>query len=295
MNLSEEVRKLSRETNVNLSEIARRTGQSPANLSKKLNKETLSFEDFEKILEVLGVKMDCGFILPGQKTAERTGLDRRTESRIAILEKELEVERMKNDYYRSNGFVFRTAMETLFGSLSLLENHGKDPARVKSCTERMRIALDQLMSITEDEDILSGRKVSAEAKEKPILSSTGVKRILVVDDNAINRDIVTDLLNDSGLEAEEASDGKEALEKLKAAEAGYFDLVLMDLQMPKMDGFEAAKAVRKLEGANRAVTIIAMTAGDSDDDREKASEAGMNGFIQKPLNLRKLFDILNDR
>ena len=292
MNLSEEVRKLSKELNISLSEIARRTNQSPANLSKKLNKETLSFEDFEKILEAIGVQLECGFILPGQNTARQAGENRWMENRMKILEKELELEKLKNEYYASCSFALRTALETLSGSVNLLERHGDDAQRVKSICDRLHIGMEQLMQIVGEE--MNPPAESMERKEKGSghVSFDG-KRALVVDDNAINRDIVVDLLADSGLDADVASNGKEAVEITGAAPAGYYDFILMDLQMPEMDGFTAASMIRGLENGSGNIPIIAMTADDSKMMREKASSAGMSGFALKPLNMQKLFAVLS--
>ena len=294
MQLSEEVRKLSKELKVNLSEIARRTEQSPANLSKKLNKDTLSFEDFKKILEALGVTLECRFILPGEKELVENALDRRTSSMLAILEKELEVERIKNEYYESSKFAFRTAMNTLSGVIVLLENHGDDPKTVRRCTADVKSAFEQLMQTAYlGPDALEPEAQRAAPERRRTLSMGG-KRVFVVDDNAINREIVTELLQDSGLEADSAGDGAQALESVKVRPEGYYDFILMDLQMPGMDGFETAKAVRALEGARSRVPIVAMTAGDFADDRKKAAEAGMNGFVQKPFDIQKLFGVLED-
>ena len=286
MNLSAEVRKLSKEMNVSFTEIARRTGQSPANLSKKLSRETLSFEDFEKILEALGVQLECRMILPGEGGAIEAAPDRRTEGRIAILEKELELERLRNDYYRDSGFALRTALETISGSIDLLDGHSEDPARVKRCVSRMRVALGQLMRIAGDE-----MAAEADRKAEPMPGQIpGGRRVLVVDDNAINRDIVADLLADSGLAAEEAGDGAEALEMVKAMPEDHYQLILMDLVMPVMDGYEAARSLRRLSGSRGRIPIVAMTAGDAGDDRQRAAAAGMEGFIQKPLNLQRLLE-----
>ena len=293
MNLSEEVRKLSKELNIKLSEIARRTGQSPANLSKKLTKETLSFDDFERILEVMGVTMECSFTLPGQNKIMKSEADNRAHKQIEILQRELELERMKKDYFQDMDFTFRTAMETFSGSIELIENHSSDRERILKCAARMKVAMGQLMDITEDDPILA-EKMKENAREEEKMALPGVRRALVVDDNVINRDIVADLLADSGLEAEKAAGGEEALTLISTMPPGYYDFVLMDLQMPKMDGFRAAGEVRKLEGGQAKTPIIAMTAGVSADDRKKALEAGMNGFTQKPLNLRRLFEILAD-
>lgn len=119
------------------------------------------------------------------------------------------------------------------------------------------------------------------------------KRILLVEDNELNREITTEILKDAGFEIDMAEDGSVAVEKVKAAQKGRYDLILMDIQMPVMDGYEATKAIRALPERFRAdIPIIAMTANAFEEDRQKAIEAGMNAHAAKPIEIDKLFDTL---
>ncbi len=118
------------------------------------------------------------------------------------------------------------------------------------------------------------------------------KRILLVEDNELNREIAEELLLESGFEVETAEDGSIAVEKVKAADAGHYDLVLMDVQMPVMDGYEATRAIRALEGERSEVPIIAMTANAFDEDRRKAAECGMNAHVAKPIDIPQLMQVL---
>jgi len=114
------------------------------------------------------------------------------------------------------------------------------------------------------------------------------KRVLVVEDNAINREVVVDLLAAVDLSSEVAGDGLEALEK---ARASRFDLILMDLQMPRLDGIEATRAIRLLPGY-RDTPIIALTANAYSEDRRDAIAAGMNDFVAKPVSAEQLFAVV---
>ncbi len=119
------------------------------------------------------------------------------------------------------------------------------------------------------------------------------RRVLLVEDNELNREIAEELLLESGFEVETAEDGSVAVEKVKEAEAGYFDIVLMDVQMPVMDGYAATTAIRSLEDKERAsVPIVAMTANAFDEDRRQAAACGMNAHIAKPINIPQLFEVL---
>ena len=121
------------------------------------------------------------------------------------------------------------------------------------------------------------------------------KRLLLAEDNELNREIACMILGKYGFEIETAENGQEAVEMVAASAPGHYDLVLMDIQMPIMDGHEAAKAIRALE--NRALAqlpIVAITANAFDEDRKAAKECGMNGFISKPLNIQEVIQALRD-
>ncbi len=114
------------------------------------------------------------------------------------------------------------------------------------------------------------------------------KRVLVAEDNELNAEIAMTILAEAGVEADRAADGQEALDMLKAHPQSWYDLVLMDIQMPNMDGYSAAREIRKLPGARGTVPILAMTANAFAEDREKAIESGMNGHIAKPIGMERL-------
>lgn len=118
-------------------------------------------------------------------------------------------------------------------------------------------------------------------------------RILLVEDNLLNREIARDILEDFKIEVDEACDGAQALEKVKRAEPGYYNLVLMDVQMPVMDGYEATHAIRKLKNKGLAeIPIVAMTANAFEEDRKKSLEAGMNAHLTKPIDMTNLTRVL---
>lgn len=120
-------------------------------------------------------------------------------------------------------------------------------------------------------------------------------RILLVDDNLFNREIAATLLRDAGFVVDQAVDGKDAVDCLSKAEPGYYQLVLMDIQMPVMNGYEAATAVRAMENDRIAnVPILAVTADAFDEDRQKALACGMNGHIAKPIEIDSLLTALEN-
>lgn len=119
------------------------------------------------------------------------------------------------------------------------------------------------------------------------------KKILLVEDNELNREIVVEILQEVGFLLETAEDGMIAVEKMRQANDRKYDLILMDVQMPKMDGYEATREIRKLKDPEIAsIPIIAMTANAFTEDRQKAFEAGMDGYIAKPIDISKMMETL---
>ncbi|RKJ41349.1 response regulator [Acutalibacter sp. 1XD8-33] len=120
-------------------------------------------------------------------------------------------------------------------------------------------------------------------------------RILLTEDNELNREIAIALLEEAGFSLEVAENGQIAVDMLKASRPGYYQLVLMDIQMPVMDGYEAARAIRSLKNpALASIPILAMTANAFEEDKREAMRAGMDGHIAKPIDVDKLMDALDE-
>lgn len=129
-----------------------------------------------------------------------------------------------------------------------------------------------------------------EAENKSVEFKGG--RILLAEDNELNSEIATDILTEAGFEVDWAENGRICVEKFKYSTAGYYCAVLMDIRMPVMDGYEAARQIRAMERPDADIPIIAMTADAFAEDVAKASEAGMNGHIAKPIDVNSLFYML---
>lgn len=120
------------------------------------------------------------------------------------------------------------------------------------------------------------------------------KRILLVGDNELNREIAEELIGVTGASVESAEDGVQAVEMFKESAEGYYDLILMDVQMPHMDGYEATRCIRALGRSDaQKVPIFAMTANAFAEDVQKSREAGMNAHISKPLDIRAVYKQMN--
>ena len=120
------------------------------------------------------------------------------------------------------------------------------------------------------------------------------KHILLVEDNELNREIAQEILREYGLKVDTAENGAVAVEKVSAAAPGSYDLILMDVQMPVMDGYTATRTIRALDDPARAkLPILAMTANAFDEDRRNALESGMDGFLSKPIVIGDLVQELH--
>ena len=135
-------------------------------------------------------------------------------------------------------------------------------------------------------------QVKTMQKELSDIDFTG-KRILLAEDNELNSEIAQTILGEVGILVEVAPDGAEAVKMLTNSEPGYYDLILMDIQMPYMDGYKATTIIRSCGiPGHKDIPIIAMTANAFEEDRKKALECGMNEHIAKPVDVEKLINVL---
>ncbi len=121
------------------------------------------------------------------------------------------------------------------------------------------------------------------------------KKILLVEDNELNREIAVTILEDAGMIVDTANDGTDAVERMVSATEDQYDLILMDIQMPRMDGYTATKEIRTLNNNKKAnIPIVAMTANAFEEDKEKALKTGMNGHLAKPINIDMILDMMDE-
>ena len=117
-------------------------------------------------------------------------------------------------------------------------------------------------------------------------------RILLVEDNDLNMEIAEFILKDAGADVTKATNGKEAVTRFAGSGEGSFDVILMDIMMPVMDGLEAARRIRSMERSDADIPIFAMTANAFSEDVEKSREAGMNEHIPKPIDAGKMLNLI---
>ena len=172
---------------------------------------------------------------------------------------------------------------------SLVDLMGGD-IRVQSKIGKGTVLTVTLEFMLTTEDTVYGNTAEQNAHTNTNLSG---RRVLLVEDNELNMEIAAAMLKSAGIEVETANDGSEALDMVKIHPAGYYDLVLMDIQMPMMNGYEATRAIRSLDDPNKArIPVIAMTANAFDEDRKAAFSAGMNAHIAKPLDSKTVIRVI---
>ena len=118
--------------------------------------------------------------------------------------------------------------------------------------------------------------------------------LLLVEDNELNREIAKDILEIQQLIVDEATNGSEAVEIIKNSKPGFYDFILMDVQMPVIDGYQATDIIRKLNNKKNAnIPIIAMTANAFEEDKKRAFDSGMDDYLSKPIHAEVLFDTVS--
>ncbi|MBP3884707.1 MAG: amino acid permease [Olsenella sp.] len=191
-------------------------------------------------------------------------------------------------------------------TVSGIQGTGLGMAITKSIVDLMGGTIDIVTAPGEGTEFIIGLDLElAHAGEEPDVRKAedeqagevdfSTKRILLVEDNEINRDIATLILEDVGFNLESAENGKVAVEKVRASQPGYYDAILMDVQMPVMNGYEATRAIRALDDPDLAhIPILAVTANAFSEDVQNAREAGMDGHLSKPLDVPKVLQALGE-
>ena len=262
-------------------ELAKRMGMLPSSLYRKLARESMSLEELQKCLDMLGVTIEFNLKYPnGHARSSQANYEILLE-RMDLMEKELEAARKAAEFQIKSLKDLRTELNSAVGSAELGMRH---ESKAKEYLEKIQLVLSNMESTIA---YTLGEKIFEEtAGEDPeSMKALAGKRVLLVDDNELNREIMKEVLVDHGLLVEEAENGSEAVAAVKANEPGYYHFILMDIEMPVMDGYEATMKIRKLPNRIRAnIPIIALTANSIPENRERARMVGMDEFLAKPVN-----------
>ena len=175
--------------------------------------------------------------------------------------------------------IVKSMIDLMGGTIQVESHEGKGT----------KFTVDVSLEIASSEDVNETEAVSNEIN----INEGNHKRILLAEDNDLNAEIACEILKSEGYLVEHASHGQQCVEMLQEAEDGYYDLILMDIQMPFMDGYEACKEIRKMKDTQKAnIPIIAMTANAFEEDKQMAIKAGMNDHVPKPMDMRVLSPVL---
>ncbi len=203
----------------------------------------------------------------------------------------------------------RTPIHIILGCADLLKGSMDDPERMNRYIDAIRTSGQYLLKRCEEihktvqggtpSEPLTQRDLDAyfhrhaEKSEARQFDFSG-KRILVVDDIELNREIAGEIIKQTGAEVDFAEDGAVCLKKLENAPDGYFDMILMDLSMPNMDGIEATRRIRQMDHPVKSqIPIVAVSANVSEVDRSAAIAAGMNAFTEKPISIDHLYETMS--
>lgn len=278
MTLGMKIRSLRQNTGMTQAVLAEKLGVTDKAVSKW--ERDASYPDislFPHLADLLGVTID---------DLLQNTIDEENPSRL------IQIFEMSHD--------IRTPLHMILGCASMAELYPDDAVKLRKYLENIRVSgeyllqtIDRLMQLTGAGDVsddLSGNIVDVAAN----YDFSG-KNILLAEDMAINREIAYELITSTGADVRFAEDGQICVDMISAAPASTYDLILMDLKMPNLDGIEATKKIRALEDPAKAgIPIIAMTANVYESDRNEAMAAGMNGFVEKPVAIAKLFRTMKD-
>lgn len=194
----------------------------------------------------------------------------------------------------------RLPLHIILGFTEIIRHNHDDPEMLSRYLDGIRVSGEYMMKLLDQIQNKSSEKTLDLEKYLQDRLSADVtqpdfsgKRVLVAEDMSINREIAAEILKQTGAETEFAEDGDICLQMIEEAPAGFYDLILMDIMMPNMDGIETTKRIRQLSNPEKAkIPVIAMTSNVSERDREAALAAGMDAFEEKPIFIDKLFETM---
>lgn len=211
--------------------------------------------------------------------------------------------RAKSIFLANMSHNLRTPMNAIMGFSTLASANIEDTGKVKYYLEKIDSSSNSLMSVINEILEMSDRESekpekadetesTKEEKQNGGFDFSG-KKALIVEDNRLNREILQELLSEIGIESETAENGQIALEIIESSPADRYDVILMDIQMPVMDGYEATRTIRALPDKEKSgIPILAVSAYAFEEDKRKAMEAGMNRHVAKPVNFEVLKNAL---
>ena len=285
MKTAETINTVCSDLGITKADLAKKMGMLPSSLYRKIARESMTFEELQKCLDVLGVVIEFNLQYPdGNVRSSQFNYEMLLE-RMDLLETELEATRKAVEFQKKSLRDLRTELNSAIGYAELGGRHESKAEqylkKISSVLTNMEVTIAYALGEELDDETIADEPGNIE-----ILAG---KRVLLVDDNELNREILKEILVDCGLTVEEASNGIEAVADVQDKEPSYYHFILMDIEMPVMDGYEAAMKIQKLPNRIRAnIPIIALTANAIPENRERAAVVGMDDFLVKPVNSTRL-------
>ena len=271
-------------------DLAKMIGVYPSSLYRKLANESMTLEELQKCLDVLGVSMELNVKYQDGNNISSNENHEKLLDKMELLKKELEVANQNTEFCKKSLRDLRTELNSAVGYAELIRRHGSKEEEYLEKLNMVQANMGRTISYALGE----GLEDENDLDEYEELEELEGKRVLVVEDNELNRKIMKEILVDHGLIVEEADNGRNAFLSVKNNVPGYYQFVLMDIEMPEMDGYDATMKIRKLQNRIRAnVPIIALTVNAVAENRERASAVGMDGFLVKPASSARLLRILS--
>lgn len=277
------------ELGITKADLAKRMEMLPSSLYRKLARESMTFEELQKCLDILGVTIEFTLTYPNGNERSSQAKQEMLLERMDLLETELEAVRKMTIFHKKSLKDLRTELHSAEGYAELGTRHG---SRAEQYMEKIQQVLTN-MELTVAYALGESPNDDPWGEEPADIETLAGKRVLLVDDNEMNREIMKEILVDHGMAVEEAEDGSQAVSAVKTREPGYYHFVLMDIEMPVMDGYESTMRIRKLPNRIRAnVPVVALTANAFPESKERAMDVGMDDFLAKPVNSSRLLKSL---
>lgn len=289
MKTAEIINTVCSQVGITKAELAKRMGLYPSSLYRKLSTESMTFEELQKCLGLLGVSIDLQLEYPDGGVLSSKVNHEQLVDRMDILKREMEAVGKLDEFRKKSLRDLRTELNSAVGYAELCRRHRSKAELYLGKLGIVHSNMERCISLALGEAF---EDESDEVDETQIDALKG-KRVLLVDDNQLNREILEEGLLDHGLLIEVAENGNKALLAVMEHDPGYYQFIVMDNEMPEMDGYESTMRIRRLPNRIRANTpIIALTANAIPENRERASAVGMDDFLVKPTNTTRLLKSL---
>ena len=274
---------------VTKADLAKKTGLFPSSLYRKLANESMTFEELQKSLAVLGVSIEVELqYQDGDSLSSQTNHEQMM-NKLELIEMQLEAANKVAEFHKKTIKELRTELNSAVGYVELGKRHPAKVIEYLDNLEKVHASMEKTIAYSLG-DALEEEPIEAGAADIEALAE---KRVLLVEDNRLNREILKEVLLDYGLLVEEVDNGNKAIALMQEKSPGYYQFILMDIEMPEQNGYETTIKIRKLPNRIRANTpIIALTANANAKDREKAFASGMDDFLMKPINTNRLLGCL---